>query len=76
MAVAVVQEFGDRVRLGVRPLDDHEETCKWCPGVPRVPRFYATPLWLVFRQGKLIEQSGGGKSREQVREMIERGLSK
>ena len=71
-AIDAVPKIHTSVKLGVRPMVEIEETAVWCPGNVISPR---TPVWLVFRAGKLCGQVDGRLTVNEVREFVEETLA-
>jgi hypothetical protein len=62
-ALSAVKLFGGRVQLGLRAFDRHEEVrALW----PHVKESLGSPIWLILRDGKLLEEHVGAFSRRVV----------
>jgi hypothetical protein len=66
-ALSVVKQFDGKVQLGLRPFDRHEEiTALW----PDVKERFGSPIWLVLRDGELLEQHVGAFGRRAVTDWL------
>jgi len=70
-ALSAVKSFGGSVQLGLRAFDRHEEVeALW----PHVKESYGSPIWLILRDGKLLEEHVGAFSRRVVTDWLRRVL--
>jgi hypothetical protein len=70
-ALSAVREFGGKVKLGIRMFDDDAETRTWFPELPKYP---ASPVWLILRDGQLDEMRMGGQSQSQLRNLLRQAV--
>ena len=69
-SLAVVKMLNGRVKLGIRPFDKHEETARWAT----IKEKWGSPIWLTFRDGKMLEEKVGLLSDNELFEMVRRAL--
>jgi len=62
-AMEVAREVGGTIQVGIRPFDNKEELRAWCP---EAKIDWMSPIWLVIREGKLINEMCGPQSREKI----------
>jgi hypothetical protein len=71
VALSAVKQFDGKVQLGLRPFDRHEEiTTRW----PKVKEPFGSPIWLILRDGELLEEHVGAFSRSVVSGWLRRLL--
>jgi hypothetical protein len=68
VALSVVKAMNGRVQLGLRPFDAHQEVLHWCPNVKER---YASPIWLLLRDGALLDEMAGLRNEERILQWIE-----
>jgi hypothetical protein len=71
-AVSAIRPVSNKVTLGIRPFDAHEEIRRWCPTLKDA---YGSPIWLLFKNGVKVAEAVGLQTEEQVRRIIESTLS-
>jgi hypothetical protein len=72
LALSTVSELGGRARLGIRLFDDEAETRAW---FPELPRDAASPVWLLLRDGRLLELRFGSQTASDLRGLLEGAIS-
>lgn len=68
MAVTLAKKFKGKVKVGVRPFDYHQENQLWCPEIKET---FASPIWLVLKDGQLIMEQVGRRTEEELTQMLE-----
>jgi hypothetical protein len=71
VAVRCLAPYGGKIKLGVRPFCQYEEMLSWFPDYRDE---HASPLWIVFKNGKVLAWDAGDKSQEKLNEFIKRTL--
>ena len=70
-ALRVVKKFGGQVKLGVRPFDETTEFRQW---FPEIRETYGSPVWVVVKDGCLVEQFVGLVAAAVLEEALRRSL--
>jgi len=65
-AMAVVRSLEGAVQLGVRPYDDPKEALTWMPEA----NVTGSPVWLVMKNGQLVEREIGTRSAEELQRAV------
>src|SRR6266487_3739751 len=66
-ALEIGHELGDKVQIGIRPFDRKEELQAWCP---EGKIQWVSPIWLVLKDGKSVNEMFGSQSRQKVFEAV------
>ena len=67
-ALDLAKTQGEKLQIGVRPFDKKEELASWCP---EAKREWASPTWLILKDGILTHQMFGPQSPKDVREILD-----
>lgn len=69
-ALEATKRLKGQVHLGLRPFDRHDELKLWCSGCAEE----ASPLWLIMRDGQVVDRSAGTRSVHEVVDALEEAL--
>jgi hypothetical protein len=72
-AIDTLEERNPGLTLGVRLIDDYDETKTWYPEYDGVAE---TPIWLCYSGGKVVGKNAGVLSADQIAEFIRTSFPK
>ncbi|HMC64796.1 MAG TPA: hypothetical protein VKI65_07640 [Gemmataceae bacterium] len=73
LALTVVKRFGGQVHLGIRKFSEHDEIRVWCP---EAKEKWASPVWLVSQDGKLVDEFVGVLDEEDLVAKVQQALER
>lgn len=71
-AIQAIESRTDGVQLGVRPFKDYDESETWFGPYGDIE----SPLWVIFKDSKIIHSERGTRTQTAVTAMVEKALAK
>jgi hypothetical protein len=72
VALSVVKSFDGRVQLAIRKFSDHNELRAWRQ---EVKEKWASPVWLILRDGALLRELTGVRGDEELRAALDEAIT-
>jgi hypothetical protein len=70
-AIRAAKLLNPRASFGIRLFDDYEEIKSW---FPEYPNSFGSPLWVILRDGKVVEWREGCMKRDEIVDFVQKAI--